>query len=333
METILSPKIPKFACEHCHTKTNNKKDFEKHLLTAKHQKWALGDKNDLLGDTFFPKKEVHTCEKCNRQYKSRNGLWKHTKICLEEVEIVELNQLSQDENYTENMIITHQNNHNNHNNNKTDDINQLTSLVIEVVKNNSEFQKQMLDMCKNMQSTIISNSNCNNTTNNNNTFNLQVFLNEYCKDAMNISEFIDSFDLQISDLESVGKLGYIEGMSNIIINKIKELDVSKRPIHCSDLKREIIYIKDDDIWEREDTNNSKFRKVIRKVTGKNIGMLTDWRDKYPECMDIESEYNDIYMKLMLSAMGGSDTEGNENKIMKKIAKHVVIDKKMLTEGL
>jgi hypothetical protein len=212
------------------------------------------------------------------------------------------------------------------------DMNQLTNLVIEVVKNNSEFQKQMFDMCKNMQTTIISNSNCNNTnTINNNNFNLQVFLNEYCKDAMNISEFVDSFDLQLSDLENVGRVGYIEGISNIIINKIKDMDVNKRPIHCSDLKREIIYIKDDDVWEREDANNTKFRKVIKKVTGKNIGMLSGWQERYPECMDIESDYNDIYIKLMQSAMGPRDTEGSEVKIMKKVLKHIVIDKKALVD--
>jgi len=317
--TQNSPKLAdKFICEKCDYKCSKQSDFDKHNFTRKHKM--------SYTELHRTRQKKYTCE-CGKEYVYRQGLYTHKKKCKTfEEEIYETP--------TENMIVQINSTDHQpiHHNNSPNDIHQLTSLVIEVVKNNSEFQKQMLDMCKNMQSTIISN-NCNNTTNNNNTFNLQVFLNEYCKDAMNISEFIDSFDLQISDLESVGKLGYIEGMSNIIINKIKELDVSKRPIHCSDLKREIIYIKDDDIWEREDASNSKFRKVIRKVTGKNIGMLTDWRDKYPECMDSESEYNDIYMKLMLSAMGGSDTEGNENKIMKKIAKHVVIDKKMLTEGL
>ena len=183
-------------------------------------------------------------------------------------------------------------------------------------------------MCKNMQANINMN-NCNNNTTNNNNFNLQVFLNEYCKDAMNISEFVDSFDLELSDLENVGRVGYIEGISNIIINKIKDMDVNKRPIHCSDLKREVIYIKDDDVWEREDADNTKFRKVIKKVAGKNIGMLTGWQDKYPECMDIESDYNDIYVKLMQTAIGPTDTEGTEVKIMKKVLKHIVIDKKMI----
>jgi hypothetical protein len=212
-----------------------------------------------------------------------------------------------------------------YNTSNTNEISTLTSLVIEVVKNNSEFQKQMFDMCKNMQANM---TNCNNNTINN-TFNLQVFLNEYCKDAMNINDFVDSFDLQISDLESVGRLGYIEGMSNIIISKIKELDVNKRPIHCSDLKREIIYIKDDDKWEREDANNSKFRKVIKRVSGKNIDMLNDWKEKYPEHEEYESVYNDIYMKLILASMGGEDISADENKIMKRVVKHVVIDKKSL----
>jgi hypothetical protein len=144
---------------------------------------------------------------------------------------------------------------------------------------------------------------------------------------MNINEFVDSFDLQISDLENVGRLGYIEGMSNIIISKMKELDVYKRPIHCSDLKREIIYIKDDDKWEREDSNNTKFRKVIKRVSGKNIGMLNAWREIHPDCLDSESIYNDIYMKLIIAAMGANDIEGNETKIMKKVSKHIVIDKK------
>jgi len=226
---------------------------------------------------------------------------------------------------SENIIIQSSNNTNNSNNT---DISQLTSLVIEVVKNNSEFQKQMFDMCKNMQSTIM--TNCNNVNNTqNNTFNLQVFLNEYCKDAMNISEFVDSFELEISDLENVGRLGYIEGMSNIIISKIKELDVNKRPIHCSDLKREIIYIKDDDKWEREDANNSKFRKVIKRVSGKNIDMLNDWKDKNPDYSEYESVYNEMYLKLILASMGGEDISLDENKIMKKVTKHVVIDKKFL----
>jgi len=309
---MTTPKTPEqtnkpFFCENCDFRCCKQSELARHLKTQKH-------KNTTKYNTFIHKNPQNFIEcNCGKVYLHRASLYNHKKNCQHTEETVKEEELLP----SQNIVIAKQNDN---------DVSQLTNLVIEVVKNNSEFQKQMLEMCKSMQSNII--TNCNNTTNNN-TFNLQVFLNEYCKDAMNISEFIDSFDLQISDLENVGRLGYIEGMSNIIITKIKELDVSKRPIHCSDLKREIIYIKDDDIWEREDANNSKFRKVIKKVTGKNIGMLNDWRDKNPDCMDIESECNEIYLNLINAAMGTDDTTENENKIMKKIVKHVVIDKKML----
>jgi len=315
----------KFYCEPCDYHTSNKHDYSKHLSTTKHI-------NTTESNHKIATNRNYMCN-CGKSYPHRASLYNHKKKCTN-LEInyndSNININIDDDTPSENIIIspiprTILSKYEQHEN----DINQLTQLVIEVVKNNGELQKQMFDMCKNIQSTIISNSNCNNTTNN---FNLQVFLNEHCKDAMNIGEFIDSFDLQISDLENVGRVGYIEGMSNIIINKIKELDVSRRPIHCSDLKREIIYIKDADVWEREDANNTKFRKVIGKVMRKNIGMLSGWRDKYPDCMDIESEYNDIYMKLTKEAMGPDDTIDSENKIMKKIYKHLVIDKKALANS-
>ena len=311
MLTEMSQKVEKkYLCDSCDYITSKKTDFNKHVLTRKHLQLT----NVNIQETGIV--ALHSCSTCNKTYRSRVGLWKHTKVCSHGVK-----ESNDDDTPNQNIVIyKYEKNEN--------DINQLTNLVIEVVKNNSEFQKQMLDMCKNMQANINMN-NCNNNTTNNNNFNLQVFLNEYCKDAMNISEFVDSFDLELSDLENVGRVGYIEGISNIIINKIKDLDVNKRPIHCSDLKREVVYIKDDDVWEREDANNTKFRKVIKKVTGKNIGMLSEWQNKYPECMDIDSEYNDIYVKLMHTAMGPNDTEATEVKIMKKVLKHIVIDKKMI----
>ena len=316
--TQNSPKLAeKFVCINCHYKCSKQSDFDKHLSTQKHKM-----SYDELHELAKPQQRNYTCE-CGKDYVYRQGLYNHRKKCKTLANEPQMDTINLDDIPSENMIISKHEN----------DISQLTSLVIEVVKNNSEFQKQMFDMCKNMQSTIISNNCNNNNTTNNNTFNLQVFLNEYCKDAMNINEFVDSFDLQVSDLENVGRLGYVEGMSNIIINKIKELDVNKRPIHCSDLKREIIYIKDDDKWEREDANNSKFRKVIKRVSGKNIGMLNDWRDMYPDCSDIESENNEKYMRMIIASMGGDDISIDENKIMKRVVKHVVIDKKTLTDAL
>jgi hypothetical protein len=329
MEMKIEPKRakkePTLVCILCDFKCCKPSSMNRHLSTDKHKHHANG--ND--GNVLLNKKstEKYDCI-CGKKYNTYCGLWKHSKTCVSNKVVISSDIVSINTTHdtpSENMIVPKYEH----------DISQLTNLVIDVVKNNSDFQKQMLEMCKNMQSTIISNTNCNNNNNvsTTNNFNLQVFLNEYCKDAMNISEFIESFDLQISDLENVGRLGYIEGMSNIIISKINNLEVNKRPIHCSDLKREIIYIKDDDVWNREDANNTKFRKVISKVTRKNIGMLSDWRNKYPDCMDIESDYNEIYLKLIKEAMGPDDSADNENRIMKKVVKHLVIDKKVLTASL
>ena len=162
----------------------------------------------------------------------------------------------------------------------------------------------------------------------NKTFNLNVFLNETCKDAMNIMDFVDSLKLQLSDLESVGRLGFIEGISNIIIKNLNEMDVHKRPVHCSDSKREVMYIKDEDKWEKENENKNKLRKVIKKVASKNQRLLPKFKEEHPDCGKYHSKYSDQYNKLIVESMGGSgdnDVE-KEDKIIKKIAKNVLIDK-------
>jgi hypothetical protein len=155
-----------------------------------------------------------------------------------------------------------------------------------------------------------------------------VFLNETCKDAMNISEFIESIKLQVSDLENVGKVGYIEGISNIIIKNLQALEVEKRPVHCTDQKREVMYVKEDNIWEKEDESNKRLRKLVRAIAHKNICMLKAFRDKYPDCEQYDSKKGSQYNKLVIEAMGGKgDNDYEKNtKIIKKIAKAVGIDK-------
>jgi hypothetical protein len=167
-----------------------------------------------------------------------------------------------------------------------------------------------------------------NNNSNNKTFNLNVFLNEHCKDAMNIMDFVDSLKLQLSDLESVGKLGFVEGISNIIVKNLKALDVHKRPVHCSDSKREVMYIKDENKWEKENEDKQKLRKAIKRIANKNSKLLPIFKEKYPDCIKSISPYSDQYNKLIIEAMGGSGNEDfdNENKIIKKIAKEVTIDK-------
>jgi len=180
-----------------------------------------------------------------------------------------------------------------------------------------------------MNETIYGNINNNNINSNNKTFNLNVFLNEHCKDAMNIMDFVDSVKLQLDDLENVGKLGFIEGISSIIVKNLKALDVHKRPVHCSDSKREVMYIKDENKWEKEnDTNNKKLRKAIKYIAHKNSKMLPVFKSKYPDCGKSESKQSEQYSKLVIEAMGGkgdNDTE-KEDKIIKNIAKVVIIDK-------
>jgi hypothetical protein len=179
--------------------------------------------------------------------------------------------------------------------------------------------------------TITNNNNNNNNINNNShnkTFNLNFFLNETCKDAMNIMEFVDSLKLQLSDLENLGKLGYVDGISKIIVQNLKSLDETKRPVHCTDSKREVMYVKDENKWEKENENKQKMRKVIKHVTHKNSKLLKEFKSKYPGCEKSDSKYSDKYDKLIIEAMGGkgdNDLE-KEDKIIRNIAKVVVIDK-------
>ena len=193
-------------------------------------------------------------------------------------------------------------------------------LIMTLVKQNSE----LLEVIKNGAH----NTNSHNTITNNKTFNLQFFLNETCKDAMNIMEFVDSIKLQLSDLENVGKLGYVEGISNIITTNLKSLDVTQRPVHCTDNKREIIYVKDEDKWEKEDEKKQKIKKAIKRVASKNQRLLPQFKEAHPDCVKASSMYSDQYNKIIVESCGGSgdnDTE-KEAKIIRNIAKNVIIEK-------
>jgi hypothetical protein len=189
--------------------------------------------------------------------------------------------------------------------------------------------KELMEIVKNGTNNVIYNNNNHNSVNSHNkTFNLQVFLNETCKDAMNISDFIESVQLQVSDLENVGKVGYIEGISNIIIKNLQALEVEKRPVHCTDQKREVMYVKEDNVWEKEDEANKKLRKAIRKIAHKNICMFKAYREKYPDCEEYDSKKNSQYNTIIYESMGGKGDNDYEKdtKIIKKIAKVVGIEK-------
>ena len=286
----------KFVCKICDYDTSKKSNYVKHLLTDKHAVSLAGDVGDATCDIKVAKSSLLICEKCNKSYNSRNGLWKHKKIC----------KINNDDEFIDNG-----------------------ELVKYLMKENTELKNMILEVCKNSKPSEQNQNNCNNTVNSHNkTFNLNVFLNETCKDAMNIMEFVDSLKIQLSDLENVGNLGYVQGISKIIARNLNSLDENKRPVHCTDSKREILYVKDEDKWEKENEDNSKMRKVIKHVTHKNSKLLKEFKTKYPGCEKSESKYSNQYDKLIIEAMGGkgdNDAE-KENKIIRNIAKNVVIDK-------
>ena len=310
MVTEMGEKIPKFSCLECGTKTNNKKDYEKHILTAKHQKMVGGDNLGDKGDKNGCKINL-TCLTCNKVYKSRNGLWKHSKSC-EDISPKTNNESSQ----IINLFIKENSD--------------FKNIILDIVKNNNELQKhnqelhqQVLDVCQKNQPLTI------NTNSHNKTFNLQFFLNEQCKDAMNIMDFVNTFQLQFSDLERIGEVGYVEGISNIVIDKLNEMDVYKRPIHCSDAKREIMHVKDNDVWTKDNANNDKIRLALKYITKKNIDLIRPWAIANPGAMNSNHRLNDKYQLMVIEAMGGNKNKtmkDGEDKIIKKISKMVLIDK-------
>jgi hypothetical protein len=168
-----------------------------------------------------------------------------------------------------------------------------------------------------------------NTTTNNNSFNINFFLNEQCKDALNISDFVEQIKLQLSDLDMIGKVGYVEGMSKIFIRNLRELDVFKRPIHCSDLKRETLYVKDQNSWEKENGENNKIKRAIKQVECKNIKQIPKWNEENPDADNTDSKKHLEYHNILIESMGGStlqDDNKKRDKIIRNIAKEVLINK-------
>ena len=295
-----SPKVAKeYCCDLCDYKSCKKSDYKKHLSTDKHKKKENDSKMVVNDSDFSPKssKKSFTCD-CGKVYKYDSGYYRHKKKC----------------NYVEDDIVDASNN-----------------LIIELLKQNNDFKELLVEQNKNMMEIagkIGNNTNCHNNTKTNN-FNLQLFLNEKCKDALNIDDFVNQIQLKVSDLDMMGQLGYTEGMSKIIIRNLKELDVFKRPIHCSDLKRETMYVKDKDAWEKENGENVKIKKVIKCIEHKNIKQIPQWVEENPASEDTETKKHMEYKNIVLEAMGGSTSEDDNKKrekIITNIPKEVTIDK-------
>jgi len=294
-----------FYCKCCDFNCCKKSDWGRHSLTLKHKK---NDKRMTNNDKITPKNaDKYICD-CGKEYKHRQGLWSHKKKCGSDFGKI-VNEKKED---TQLEVIT--------------------ILFKEQLKENKELKemlieqnKKLIELAEKGQTT----NNINNNTTNNNQFNLQLFLNEQCKDALNLKEFVEQIKLQLSDLDMIGRVGYVEGMSKIFLRNLKELDVCKRPIHCSDLKRETLYVKDHDAWEKENGENVKITRAIKEVEHKNIKQLPQWREENPTADDTETKKHMEYQNILLEAMGGSTLENDNKKrekIVRNIAKEVVIDK-------
>jgi hypothetical protein len=318
LEQFYPQKTPNFFCEKCAFTSSNKKDYGRHLRTRKHINNA--ELNQI--EPKLPQKtQLHNCSQCNKTYSNKSSLWYHKQKCTITIQ--------------ENLY---------------EPTNTFTpELFIEILKENKEIQNVLIEQNKELQNRLLeqneelhkqiielaskpSNSITNNTNNttNNTQFNLNFFLNETCKDAMNIADFVNSLQVQIADLEKTGKLGYVEGISGIFLRGLRELDYTMRPIHCTDLKRETVYVKDENSWEKDDEEKAKLKLAIQRIARKNMKTLPKWQQENPDFRILDTKENNDYLKIALNSMGGqTDTEHEKyvEKIMRNVLKEVVIEKK------
>jgi len=296
---IMPKNAEKLYCEKCNFKCFKKSNWEIHLLTRKHKNRIKLNDFEYKKYQIMPNCQIFKCKKCDKEYKARNSLWYHEKKCnVKEIE-------------TDDIPVT----------NLTNLITEIIKDNNEIIKDNNEFKQLIIELCKNgiNNNIITNNTNCNNKT-----FNLHVFLNETCKNAMNIMDFANSIQLKLTDLENIGELGYVEGISKIIIDNLKLLDVTERPVHCSDFKRDVLYVKDSDKWEKENDNYTKIKKVINCITDKNISLIPKWKKENPDCINSNSNKSTQINKIIMQTM---ETDSSKNdKIIKNIAKEVIIDK-------
>ena len=295
---MLKSSVPKssenFTCKCCDYNTSRLSQYTRHVLSAKHKKLEISTDFNNSSTDFNKKSSKFECQ-CGKVYKERTGLWRHKKVCdfEEEEEEPKKEEISDKE------------------------------LIVMLLKQNSQLIEHNCELTKNG----INNTNSNTNNSHNKAFNLNFFLNETCKDAMNIMDFIDSIKLQLSDLEKVGELGYVDGISNIITNNLKAIDINKRPVHCTDKKRETMYIKDENKWEKEEEDKKKLRKAIKRVAFKNQNLIQDFKKEHPDYNKYHSKISDQYNKLVVESMGGSGDNDNEkeDKIIKNISNASIIN--------
>lgn len=313
LNSLMNCKI--YKCEYCEYETKKKCDFDKHLSTLKHNINTESNAKLLV------------CKNCNKTYKHRSSLWRHKKTCLFQIMIIENDEEIKDEE----IIINEENSY------IDDDLimrlidenKELKNLLLEQAKQTNEIKNIMEEMKENNK-LITDNSLTTVNYNTNKTFNLNIFLNETCKNAMNLKDFMDSIHLELSDLINVGEVGYIKGISDIITTNLNALSITDRPIHCSDGKREVLYIKHENKWEK-DENKIKLKNLIRNIALKNQSLILKFKEKYPDCILLDSQYCEQYNRLIIEAMGGNGDDDNikEQKIIKNITKNITLNRQEL----
>ncbi len=295
-----------FYCEICDYNAPKKYNYNKHILTARHKKLATSQQSATIGNekVAFCGTGPFECKVCNKFYKDRTGLWRHNKKCYPIIQ----------ENLSNKGLLT-------------TIIEQNMSLIMQ----NNEFK----ELIKEQNQTImqLAEKSCGNITNSNinsnNSFNINVFLNETCKNALNINEFIETLDIDLDDLEATAQLGYVGGVSKMFIKGLNNTDVHNRPLHCSDLKREILYIKDNNVWIKETDEKTILIRAIKTLSHRNLKQITQWQRLHPEYSDPDSKQSDAYQQILFNVISGStkeESESNYNKIIKSIAKKTVIEK-------
>ncbi len=306
----LGKNVKKYNCEVCSYSCSKKNEWERHILRPKHIE-RTNSKNIQDYCSLF------TCENCNSVYKSTSGLWYHKKKCVKNITEPETKNetITDDSDFDLKILFLDMVKQNE----------EFKKLLIDQHKENHELHKKMLELQNNQSITNNNNGTINNTTN---KFNLNFFLNETCKDAMNIQEFIDYVKVQHSDFENFGKYGYVESMTRIIMRNLMELEVHRRPIHCTDAKREVLYVKDNNVWVN-DFSREKLIRAIKYIAAKNVKQIPDWMDHNPDSKNTQTKLHDKYMRMVCHSMGGRDEAEDQEyykKIIHNLAKEVIIYK-------
>ena len=311
LQKKLQKVAPKFYCEDCHYTTSKSSSFKKHLSTAKHIN--LTNLTEKVAKVA-PQNENYICDLCEKQYKSRMGLWHHKQRCSQYSDntIDEQSDIPLDKNLFVELLKQNQT--------LITSNKEFKELLIEQQQENQDLQKHLLEVVK--EGKVINNTQ-------NNKFNLNFFLNEQCKDAINMSEFMENMTLDIEDLTETGRLGFVDGISRIFVNKLRELDTYKRPLHCTDLKRETLYIKENDEWSKEVNSKDKLRELVNRVANKNCKTMRIWTAENPNYTEMDSFENREFMKLSDAILGGfgeQESKQFRDKIIRSFIKEVFVCK-------